>query len=92
MFDIIKRPLVTEKNTVYSAMNTYVFEVDKKADKGQIKKAMEKAFNEKVEEVRTKVCRNRARRTGANLSAVRYWKKAFVKLQAGEKIGLFEGA
>ena len=92
MFDIIKRPLVTEKNSVYSAMNTYVFEVDKKADKKQIKVAIEKAFNVKVEDVRTQVCRNRARRTGAKTSAIRYWKKAFVKLHAGEKIGMFEGA
>lgn len=92
MFEIIKRPLVTEKNSVYSAMNTYVFEVDKKADKKQIKVAIEKAFNVKVDAVRTQVCRNRARRTGAKVSAVRYWKKAFVKLQEGEKIGLFEGA
>ena len=92
MFDIIKRPLVTEKNTVYSAMNTYVFEVDRRADKRQIKIAIEKAFNVKVEDVRTQICRNRARRTGMKLSAVRYWKKAFVKLPAGEKIGLFEGA
>lgn len=92
MFGVIKRPLVTEKNSVYSAMNTYVFEVDRKADKRQIKIAIEKAFNVKVEDVRTQICRNRARRTGAKLSAVRYWKKAFVKLPDGEKIGLFEGA
>jgi large subunit ribosomal protein L23 len=92
MFDIIKRPLVTEKNTVYSSMNTFVFEVDKRARKEQIKTAIEKAFKVKVEEVRTQVCRNRARRTGATLSAVRYWKKAYVKLAPGEKIGLFEGA
>lgn len=92
MFGIIKRPLVTEKNSMYSAMNTYVFEVDRKADKRQIKIAIEKAFNVKVEDVRTQICRNRARRTGAKLSAVRYWKKAFVKLPEGEKIGLFEGA
>ena len=92
MFDIVKRPIITEKNSVYSAMNTYVFEVDKKARKDQIKKAIEKAFNVKVDEVRTQVCRNRVRRTGANLSNIRYWKKAYVKLASGEKIGLFEGA
>jgi large subunit ribosomal protein L23 len=72
-------------------MNTFVFEVDKRARKDEIKKAIEKNFQVKVEEVRTQVCRNRARRTGKALSAVRYWKKAYVKLAPGEKIGLFEG-
>lgn len=92
MFSIIKRPLITEKNSVYSAMNTYVFEVDTKAKKTEIKKAIEKAFNVKVDEVRTSNCRNRVRRTGTKFSNIRHWKKAYVKLSEGEKIGLFEGA
>lgn len=92
MTQIIKRPLITEKNSVYSAMNTYVFEVDKKAKKDQIKKAIEDAFSVKVNEVRTSLCRDRVRRTGQKFSNIRYWKKAYVKLAEGEKIGLFEGA
>ncbi len=92
MLDVIKRPLITEKNSIYSAMNTYVFEVSKDAKKDQIKKAIETAFKVKVEGVRTSVCRNRVRRTGKTLSATQHWKKAYVKLAAGEKIGLFEGA
>lgn len=92
MIEIIKRPIVTEKNSIYNSMNTYIFEVDMKARKTQIKVAVETAFRVKVEEVRTVNCRNRARRAGTKMSPVAYWKKAFVKLAPGEKISLFEGA
>lgn len=92
MLDVIKRPLVTEKNSIYNSLNTYVFEVDVKARKTQIKSAIESAFQVKVEGVRTVNCRNRSRRAGAKMSPVSYWKKAFVKLAPGEKISLFEGA
>ena len=92
MFDVIKRPIITEKNSVYNTLNTYVFEVDGKARKPQIKLAIEQAFKVKVEEVRTANCRTRAKRAGNKTSPVQYWKKAYVKLAAGEKISLFEGA
>lgn len=92
MANIIKQPLVTEKNTIHSSANTYAFEVDTKADKAEIKKAVEKAFGVKVATVRTMNCRSRQKRVGAKLSKVKYWKKALVKLAAGEKIALFEGA
>ncbi len=92
MMNIIRKPLVTEKNTIHSAANTYVFEVDAKADKPEIKKAVEKAFSVKVVAVRTMNCRDRQKRAGAKLSKVKYWKKALVKVAAGEKIALFEGA
>ena len=89
--NVIRRPLITEKNTVHAAANTYAFEVSKTAEKTQIKRAIEKAFNVKVVGVRTQNCRGRKRRAGTRLSAVTYWKKALVKLAPGEKIALFEG-
>lgn len=91
MLEVIKRPLVTEKNTIHAAANTYAFEVDPKATKDQIKKAVEKSFDVKVVGVRTVNCRGRQRRTGMKLSKVTYWKKALVKLAEGSKIALFEG-
>ncbi|MGE3973436.1 MAG: 50S ribosomal protein L23 [Bdellovibrionales bacterium] len=91
MLEIIKKPLVTEKNTVHNAQGVYAFEVCESADKTKIKKAIEKAFQVKVDQVRTMVCRDRARRVGKNLSPTRYWKKALVKLAPGEKIKIFEG-
>lgn len=92
MYEIIKKPLVTEKNTTLNATGIYVFEVDKRADKTAIKKSIEKTFRVKVSCVRTMICRDRARRVGAKISQKRYWKKALVQVAAGEKIKIFEGA
>lgn len=92
MLGIIKKPLITEKNTILSAAGVYAFEVDRNASKLDVKAAIERAFDVKVASVNTMVCRNRPRRVGRNYSKVRYWKKALVKLQPGESIAVFEGA
>lgn len=89
---IIKRPLVTEKNTSLLARNVYAFEVDGKAGKNQIAKAVEKAFRVKVVEVNTMNCRGRQRRMGKYLSKVVHFKKALVRVAEGQKIKIFEGA
>lgn len=91
MFNVIRKPLVTEKNTLHGEASTYVFEVDPKSDKTEIKKAVEKAFGVKVVEVRTMNSRDRQRRMGTRVSKVKKWKKALVKVAKGEKIALFEG-
>ena len=92
MHGIIKRPLVTEKNSWLAEGGVYVFEVDKKAEKSEIKKAVEKFFRVKVLNVRTAVCRGRAKKTKLGVSKPAQWKKAWVRLAPGQKIGLFEGA
>lgn len=92
MISILKRPMITEKSTIQAAAGTYLFEVERNADKADIKAAVEKAFNVKVNSVRTQVCRDRARRTGKSVSKIKYWKKAFVRLAPGDKIDIFEGA
>ena len=92
MYGLIKRPLVTEKNSVQNARGVYVFEVDPRADKEMIKRAVEKAFSVKVSSVRTLVCRDRVRRIGKTVKPRKMWKKAFVQVRAGEKIKIFEGA
>lgn len=89
---IIKNPLVTEKNNTMAEKQTYVFKVDRKADKNQIRASVEKYFGVKVISVRTAVCRGRSRRTSRGLGRVPYWKKAIVRLKEGEKINVFEGA
>ena len=91
MFYTIKKPLITEKNSLLAEQGVYVFEVDKKATKPEIKSAIEKYFRVKVDTVKTSTCRNRARRTRMGVGRVQYWKKAMVKLKEGEKISLFEG-
>jgi large subunit ribosomal protein L23 len=93
MLKIIKKPLVSEKNAGHAEdSNTYAFEVQLAASKDQIKLAIEKAFQVKVEEVRTMICRGRYFRKQVKLGAPKHWKKALVKLKAGEKISIFEGA
>lgn len=91
MKQIIKAPLVTEKNTYHNAAGIYIFEVDMKATKVEIKAAVEKNFKVKVTAVRTAVCRGHSKQSKFGLTKVPYWKKAFVKLSEGEKIALFEG-
>lgn len=92
MKQIIKTPLITEKNTTLSENGVYVFEVDMTASKPDIKKAVETGFAVKVQGVRTVICRNDMKYTKFGLSKVKKWKKAFVKLADGQKLSLFEGA
>ncbi|PIS10310.1 MAG: 50S ribosomal protein L23 [Bdellovibrio sp. CG10_big_fil_rev_8_21_14_0_10_47_8] len=91
MKHVIKRPLVTEKNTYHNAVGVYVFEVDLTSDKAEVKSAVEKNFKVKVQSVRTSICRGHAKVTKFGRGKVPHWKKAYVKLAAGEKIALFEG-
>ena len=92
MLNVIKKPLITEKNTMLNAMGVYVFEVDQKATKVDVKRAVEKSFQVKVDSVNTAICRGKSRRTRLGMSKVKRWKKAMVKLAPGEKIAIFEGA
>ena len=89
---ILKRPMMTEKNTFMMEKDIYVFEVDRKANKKEIQQAVETCFRVKVAAVRTAVGRGKRRRNKYGYSKVKYIKKAFVKLAKGEKITLFEGA
>lgn len=92
MSHVIKKPLITEKNTIHNTLGVYVFEVDRKSTKTEIKNAVEKSFRVKVDSVNTVICRGKQRRTRLGVAKVRRWKKAMVKLAPGEKIALFEGA
>ena len=91
---IIKRPLIlTEKgNRLREQANQYLFEVERTANKAQIRNAIETLFSVKVVRVHTLIVRGRMRRMGRGHSKTRNWKKAIVSLKEGEKIDLFEGA
>jgi len=84
---IIRRPLVTEKSTQQQEAGTNViaFEVDPKANKIQVKDAVEKLFNVKVEEVRLFNIHGKMKRMGRFEGKRRDWRKAYVRLKAGEK-------
>jgi large subunit ribosomal protein L23 len=90
-FGIIMRPLITEKAQIQAAQNKYSFEVDKRANKMQIKEAVEVAFGVQVHSVNTSVMKGKSKRYGRRESTMPDWKKAVVTLAPGEKIELFEG-
>ena len=93
MYEIIKRPIVTEKSAILSEDHkTYVFEVDRKATKDQIKMAVEKSFDVKVKSVRTMVSRGRWLKKYAKFGPPKYYKKDLVRLKEGQSIAIFEGA
>ena len=87
---IIIRPLVTEKGTFQSnELNTYSFRVHLKANKTEIKDAIEKLYSVKVADVRTLVRKGKPRRTKTGYDTTGEWKRAIVKLDGDSKIELF---
>lgn len=91
---VIKRPLIlTEKgSSLREDQNKFTFEVDRGANKIQIKNAVETLFNVSVQDVNTLIVRGRMRRMGRGHAKTRNWKKAVVTLKEGESIEFFEGA
>ena len=92
-YDIIIRPIITERSMAAVAEKKYVFEVAKNAGKVEIKKAVEEIFGVKVASVNTMNVLGKAKRLGAGrLGKTRGWKKAYVQLTADSKtIEFFEG-
>jgi large subunit ribosomal protein L23 len=92
-YDVIKRPLITEKTTDQKEkFNRISFEVDRKTNRFEIKKSIESIFNVAVVSVNTMHVRGKIKRRGRVLGKRRDWKKAVVKLKIGERIEFFEGA
>jgi large subunit ribosomal protein L23 len=89
--DIIRRPVITEKSTDLMSEKKYVFEVDPKANKTEIKQAVEQIFGVKVEKVNTMNVRGKVKRFGRYSGRRPNWKKAIVKLTEDSKaIEIFE--
>ena len=89
--DILRRPVVTEKTMALLEGNKYTFLVDMKANKSEIKKAVEQLFKVKVEKVSTLIVKGKPKRVRNSLGRTSDVKKAIVKLKEGDKIELFEG-
>jgi len=92
LYEVLRRPLITEKSTVLQAEGKYAFEVDKAATKPQIKQAVEKAFKVEVTGVNVIGMPGKARRFGRRQLSPHPWKKAIVTLKPGDSIQYFEGA
>lgn len=86
-YQVLKRPVVTEKSTLQRENeNKYIFAVDKKANKQEIKRAVEELFKVKVERVNVAIFPGKKRRLGVYEGYRPDWKKAFVTLKKGERI------
>lgn len=91
-FEIIKRPLDTEKlDRMRDRENKFAFEIHLKANKTEVKQAIEQLFKVKVLEVKTSIVRGKFRRLGRSEGQRPNWKKAIVTLKEGDAIQLFEG-
>ena len=91
LYEIVRRPLITEKATLIKERNRYAFEVVKAADKRQIKEAVEAAFKVSVVKVNVMTVPGKMRRVGRRQARTPSWKKAVVTLAQGQKIEFFEG-
>jgi large subunit ribosomal protein L23 len=90
-YEVLRRPLVTEKSTRLAERNKYVFEVSKTASKDQVRKAVEKAFKVGVVSVNIIMVPGETKKMGKRQVTASAWKKAVVTLKEGDKIQLFEG-
>lgn len=91
-YEIIERPLITEKSVSGAADGKYTFRVSKTANKIEIAKAVEEVFNVKVDNVNTLTVKGKKKRVGKHPEGkTADWKKAFVTLKPGFKIEIFEG-
>ncbi len=91
-YDIIEKPIITEKSMDQMADRKYTFKVDIRANKTEIKKAIEKIFDVKVEKVNTMIMKGKMKRLGKHEGKRPDWKKAIVTLTPDSKsIEFFEG-
>ncbi|MEE8479782.1 MAG: 50S ribosomal protein L23 [Desulfobacterales bacterium] len=91
-YDIIKRPLITEKTNIQKEdYNQITFEVDRRANRVEIKRAIEKLFNVRVSTIRTIQVKGKKKQRGRVIGKRKDWKKAIATLMPGERIDFFEG-
>ncbi|MFP4475892.1 MAG: 50S ribosomal protein L23 [Desulfatibacillaceae bacterium] len=92
-FEILRRPVVTEKSTIQKEdSNQVTFEVARDANKVEIRRAVEKIFNVRVKDVQTLRVTGKKKRRGRIVGKRRDWKKAVVRLAPGQRIEFFDGA
>jgi large subunit ribosomal protein L23 len=90
--EIIIRPLITEKTSIQKELNNQLsFEVDRRANRIEIKQAIESIFNVRVAAIKTMQVSGKTKQRGRITGKRRDWKKAIVKLMPGERIDFFEG-
>lgn len=91
IYEVIKRPIISEKSTALAEVaGRYSFEVASKANKQEIRDAVQRLFNVKVREVRTMTVHGKVKRIGRFETKRPNWKKALVTLESGQKIDFFQ--
>jgi large subunit ribosomal protein L23 len=91
-YDIIRGPVLTEKTTLQKELHNQVtLKVDKRANRVEIKEAVEKTFNTQVKQVRTIQVKGKVKQRGRIIGKRSDWKKAIVTLMPGQRIDFFEG-
>ncbi len=91
LYEVLRYPLITEKNTILQEQGKYVFEVSRAANKPLVKQAVENAFKVTVVKVNIINMRGKKKRFGARIVEAQPWKKAIVTLKQKDKIQIFEG-
>ncbi len=89
-YEVLRKPLITEKYTSLQAVGKYAFRVSNNATKEQVKDAVEEAFKVTVIGLNVMNVRGKEKRMGRHLVAPKPWKRAIVTLKPGDKIELFE--
>jgi len=92
LYDVLRRPLITEKNTMLGVQNKYTFEVAVGANKPMIRRAVETLFKVDVTDVNVSRVHGKMRRVGRSRGMTRDWKKAVVTLKPGQRIEAFGSA
>jgi large subunit ribosomal protein L23 len=90
-YEVLRRPIVSEKSIILQGQSKYMFEVASAANKHQIKEAVEKAFKVDVLGVNVVTVHGSMRKIGKRRIVTSAWKKAVVTVKAGQKIEFFEG-
>ncbi|MBI2712182.1 MAG: 50S ribosomal protein L23 [Bdellovibrio sp.] len=91
VFEVVRRPIISEKSTALAEVGgRYSFEVALKANKQEIKDAIQRLFNVKVRNVHTMVMHGKVKRVGRFETKRTNWKKAMVTLAEGQKIDFFQ--
>ena len=91
IYDVIIKPIISEKSTALQEVaNRYVFQVSPRANKQEIRDAVQRLFNVNVKEVRTMIIHGKVKRAGKLMAKKPNWKKAIVTLGANQKIDFFQ--
>jgi large subunit ribosomal protein L23 len=91
VYEVLLRPMITEKSTVLAEAGKYIFQVASGANKQLVKEAVQKTFGVKVVDVNTAVIHGKRKRFGVRVKKMPDVKKAVVTLRAGDKITIIEG-